>query len=107
VCFIKEYILIRHQYQTIFTHHVYDIDVPEKEADVSKEMDTTTEESCNSTAADNAASPEDGEPLTKRKRKPKHFNKPLTQEVCRWEIRVENTRDTEEIDFVLVIKICN
>jgi hypothetical protein len=39
--------------------------------------------------------------LTKRKRKPKHFNKPLTQEVCRWKIRVENTRNTEEIDFLL------
>jgi hypothetical protein len=74
---------LSHTVATIFTHHVYDIDVPEKESDVSKEMDTTTEESCNSTAADNSASLEDGEPLTKRKRKPKHFNKPLTQEVCR------------------------
>jgi hypothetical protein len=84
VRFIKEYILIRRQYQTIFMNHVYDIDVPEKESDVSKGVDTTTEESCNSTTADtDAASLEEGEPLTKRKRKPKHFNKPLTQAVCR------------------------
>jgi hypothetical protein len=45
--------------------------------------------------------------LTKRKRKPKHFNKPLTQAVCRWKIWDGNTRNTEEIDSLLVIKICN
>ncbi len=70
--------------QNFFTRIRTYIDIPEKQFEV-QEMETTepleVEAGCNS-KEENTSQKREEPSKSKRKRKPKHFNKPLTPKVC-------------------------